>query len=230
MTGSRLVTRSELTAGLAFGAWFIGWAALYSWLVTSDYVGGESFPVEWRRNLAAEAMGVSEEPFMALAFLVPFLLVLAWCSLERILRLDPRGLAGSSLVWTLRNGILPSLVVSAIAWALDDLLLPHRIYWWALPSSLFMGLVPFSILRAEIVSSNRAKRWWRPTWPGLLPIVSVATLWTAVQIGGWLVSLIPTEMGLGIKIPIWVLGLAVALIYPLAQAVVLIYRMNPLVA
>jgi hypothetical protein len=89
-----------------------------------------------------------------------------------------------------------------------------------------MGLVPFSILREEIVSSNRAKRWWRPTWPGLLPIVSVATLWTAVQIGGWLVSLIPTETGLGIKIPIWVLGLAVALIYPLAQAVVLIYRMN----
>jgi hypothetical protein len=41
MTSGKLVTKSELMAGLALDAWFTGWTALYSWLVMSDYVGSE---------------------------------------------------------------------------------------------------------------------------------------------------------------------------------------------
>jgi hypothetical protein len=41
MTVGKLVTSSKLTVGLALGAWFPGWAAFHSWLVTSDYAGGE---------------------------------------------------------------------------------------------------------------------------------------------------------------------------------------------
>ena len=86
------------------------------------------------------------------------------------IRLDRERLARQSLTWAVRPLLRAwGLWVVAVLGAVLLLAVRHdSIIWISLSLSWTAGiLLPFMVLRAEVVLSEAGRGWWRPRWPGV---------------------------------------------------------------
>jgi hypothetical protein len=149
---------------------------------------------------------------------------------ERITGMDPGGLAWASFRWSAGVLAKPSaipLILGVPAVALAAQRDAHELaFALFLPLGLATAFIaPFAILRSEVLSSPRGRRWWRPRWPGWGPVATLLVL----EVAFWLLGIV---LYFSNDSPAWYLLLAV-LFVPIeryqaaAEAAVLIFRIGP---
>ena len=225
----------SLVAAVGLGAWSALFVWVYGWLVTSDWLGGSELPDEYRVNLLLEWFPISESLFIGVAFLVPFLTVLLVCVLGKALGIDPEEKAWRSLVWGGRFGLVRAVVALGLMVVLMSLAPTPGDDWLGLFLVVIVLLAPLSILRGSVMSSGRAKGWWKPTWPGWAPLLSAGFLLGFMWATFELLIAIPESVLIVTpdSVRAWLFGLAVVWflalfwVLPSALAAVLVFQLGP---
>lgn len=226
----------HLGVAVGAGCWcaFAIWA--YGWLVTSDFAAGPEYPVGDRANPVLDLLSISEPKVLAIAFLLPFSMVLLWCWIERGLRLDPEGQIRRSLWWGLKNGTLPTLVIigltglTGLLFSLAShrgdfgILLPQIGFFLSAEPLLTYG--PLLFLRPSVVAYDRAQDWWRLQWPGCLPLVTVSCLVALDWLWGQLATVIHSSVD-GLLVPLMIASVLLETLLEVGIVAALIYRLAP---
>lgn len=161
--------------GVLLGAWLVANIAAYRLLVRSGWPSGGDAPEELRVDLFDQLAPSVRIAVIALAFVVPVVLVPLWRSLERLARIDSE-MVTEAYRWSVSSLRTPtSIAVLAVVILLLTLPAADADLWFlaAIPLLLMLAL-PFGIFNARLVTSAVGEAWWKPRWPGLQPFAAMA--------------------------------------------------------
>ncbi len=161
-------------------------------------------------------------------------------SVGRLLRLDPAMTGFRSFAWSLRAATTPMPVVVSLSMMglagatveLESLSYDGWLGWAALGllASFWLLLwllgIPILACREDIAKRSHAPRWWRPTWPGWVPVLIVLGIEALDHIPDWLLSLIDADSGVPPRIVVTAIVFQIAMgillfVGPLVQCAVL---------